>query len=57
VLRTPEEGGWVATAAVGWEADRLRVDAGLRRFGGRPESAYRLMPERGVVFAGASLAF
>ena len=57
VLRTPEEGGWVATAAVGWEADRLRVDAGLRRFGGRSDSAYRLMPERGVVFAGASLAF
>jgi hypothetical protein len=57
VLRTPEDGGWVATAAAGWEADRLRVDVGLRRFGGRPDSAYRLMPERGVVFAGASLAF
>lgn len=57
MLRTPEDGGRVATAAAGWEADRLKIEAGLRRFGGKPDSAYRLMPERGVAFAGVSLAF
>ena len=57
VLRTLEDGGWTATAAVGWEADRVRFDAGMRRFGGRPDSAYGLLPERSIVFLGASLAF
>lgn len=57
LLRTPEDGGWVATAAAAWETDRLRLDAGLRRFGGKAESSYRLMPERRVLFVGASYAF
>jgi hypothetical protein len=56
LLRTLEDRGWSATAALAWEADRLRVDAGLRRFGGSPESAYGLLPERGTLFIGASLA-
>ena len=47
----------MATAAAAWEADRLRLDAGLRRFGGKAESSYRLMPERRVLFVGASYAF
>ncbi len=57
LLRTLEDRGWSATAAVSYEADRLRLDAGLRRFGGRPDSAYGLLPEKNIVFAGASLAF
>ena len=57
ILRTLEDGGWTATAAVGWEADRVRFDAGMRRFGGKPDSVYRLLPERGILFAGVSLAF
>lgn len=57
VLRTLEDGGWTATAAAAWEGDRLRVDAGLRRFGGKPDSAYGLLPERSVLFAGVTLAF
>ena len=57
LLRTPEDGGWVATAAAAWEGDRVRLDAGLRRFGGKPESSYRLMPEQRVLFVGASYAF
>jgi hypothetical protein len=57
LLRTLEDGGWSATASVAREADRLRLDAGLRRLGGRPQSAYRLLPERGLAFVGASYAF
>jgi len=56
-VRTLEDGGWVATAAAGWQGNRWRLDAGLRRYGGRPDSAYRLFPERGIAFLGASLAF
>lgn len=57
LLRTPEDDGWVATTAAAWEGDRVRLDAGLRLFGGKPESSYRLMPERRVLFVGASYAF
>jgi hypothetical protein len=57
MLRTLDDRGYAATAAIAYDADRLRLDAGLRRFGGRPDAAYRLLPERGVLFAGVSLAF
>lgn len=57
VLRTLEDGGWTATAAVARETDRLRVEAGLRRFGGNADSAYRLLPETSVLFVGISYAF
>ncbi len=56
-LRSLDDGGYSLTASVGWQADKLRIDAGVRRFGGKPDSAYRLLPERGVLFAGASVAF
>ena len=57
VLRTLEDGGWSVTASLAWESDRLRCDAGLRRFGGGPDSAFRLLPERSIAFAGAGFAF
>jgi hypothetical protein len=56
LLRTLEDRGYSVTAALGYEADKVRVDAGLRRFGGRPDSAYRLFPEKDVLFVGISLA-
>jgi hypothetical protein len=57
VLRTLEDGRWSATVAVARETDRLRVDAGLRRFGGKADSAYRLPPEKSILFVGISVAF
>jgi len=57
MLKALEDGGWTLTAAVAWQGDRLRLDAGLRRYGGRADSAYRLLPERGVAFVGLSLAY
>jgi hypothetical protein len=57
LLHAPQERGWSATLAAGIQSDRLRVEAGLRRLGGRADSPYRLLPERGSAFAGVSLAF
>ncbi|MDO8787071.1 MAG: hypothetical protein Q7J42_03225 [Sulfuritalea sp.] len=57
ILKSLEDGGWTLTAAVAWQGDRLRFDAGLRRYGGRADSAYRLLPERGVAFVGLILAY
>jgi len=56
-LRSLDDGGYSLTLALAWEMDKLRLDAGVRGFGGRPESAYGLLPERGILFVGAALAF
>lgn len=56
-LRSLDDRSYTVTAAIGWEADRLRIDAGVRRYGGPANSAYGLLPERGLLFAGATLAF
>ena len=57
LLLTLEDGGWVSTAAAGWQGNRWRLDTGLRRYGGKPDSAYRLLPERGIAFAGIAVAY
>jgi hypothetical protein len=45
------------TAAVAWQGERLRVDAGLRRHGGPGDSAFGLLPDRAAAFVGLSLAY
>ena len=57
LLKSLGDSGWTATAALGWQGEKLRVDAGLRRYGGPADSAYGLLPERGVAFVGLSLAY
>jgi hypothetical protein len=57
LLKSMEDGGWTLTTALAWQSDRLRFDAGLRRHGGHADSAYRLLPERGVAFVGLSVAY
>lgn len=57
LLKSLADGGWTATASVGWQGEGLRIDAGLRRYGGPADSAYRLLPERAAAFVGLSLAY
>ena len=57
MLYTPEDGGRVVSASLGYEADRYRIDAGLRVYGGRADSAYRLLPEKRVAYVALQLAF
>ena len=57
VLGSPDDGGWVLTTALVWQGERLRLDAGLRRHGGRANAAYRLLPERAALFVGVSIAY
>ncbi|MCX7157564.1 MAG: hypothetical protein NTW45_14115 [Rhodocyclales bacterium] len=57
LLKSMGDGGWTLTTAVGWQGEKLRVDAGLRRYGGPADSAYRLLPERAAAFVGLSLAY
>ena len=57
LLRSLDDGGTTLTAASSWQGDRLRLDAGVRRYGGRADSAYRLLPEAATAFVGVSLAY
>ncbi|OFX20817.1 MAG: hypothetical protein A2V77_04345 [Anaeromyxobacter sp. RBG_16_69_14] len=57
VLYTPADGGFVATAAVAYQGERTRLDGGLRLFGGRAGSAYRLFPESAILYAALQVFF
>jgi len=57
LLNSLDDGGWILTTALAWQGERLRLDAGLRRYGGRTDSAYRLLPEPAAAFVGLSLAY
>ncbi len=57
LLTSLDDGGTTLTTAASWQGDRLRLDAGLRRYGGRADSAYRLLPEAATAFVGVSLAY
>lgn len=56
-LRSAEDRGWSATASVIWQGERWRWEAGLRRYGGPADSAFGLLPERSVAYAGAGWSF
>ena len=57
VLITPEDGGHVITTSLGYEANRFRVDGGVRLYGGPAGSAYQLLPEKRVAYLALQLAF
>jgi hypothetical protein len=57
VLLTPEDRGWVATGAVAWEGEESRLEVGARMFGGPVDAAYRLYPERAILYASWALHY
>jgi hypothetical protein len=56
-LLTPADGGLVITAALGWQGDRFRLDAGLRRYGGPAGAILAQLPARRITFAAATWSF
>ena len=57
LLKSLDDGGTTLTAAASWQGDWLRLDAGVRRYGGRADSAYGLLPEAATAFVRVSLAY
>ena len=57
LLYTPEDGGRILTAALGWAGDRWRFDAGLRHYGGRPDSVIAQLPQKRLAYAAATWSF
>ena len=57
VLATPRDRGAVLTASLSRQFDRARLEAGVRRYAGPPESAYALLPDRFVAYLAGQLFF
>ena len=57
LLASLEDGGRTLTLSVGHSADQLRIDGGLRIYGGKSDSAFGLLPERRAIFVALSLAY
>jgi hypothetical protein len=50
LLFTPQDRGWVATGALSWQGEQIRLDAGARLFGGAQEAAYRFFPQSAIYY-------
>ena len=57
LLYTPADAGRVLTASLGWQGDRVRVDAGLRRYGGPGDAVLAQLPTRRVGYVAGTWAF
>lgn len=52
-----DDGGRNLTLSAGYAADKWRLDAGLRAYGGKPDSAFGLLPERRAAFVTLSASY
>jgi len=50
VLYTPADAGRIVTASLGWQGDRVRVDAGARLYGGPSSAVLAQVPARRIVY-------
>ena len=57
LLYTPADAGRVLTASLGWQGDRVRIDAGLRRYGGPGDAVLAQLPTRRVAYVAGTWAF
>jgi hypothetical protein len=55
-LFTPQDRGWVTSAAAGWQGERLRLEGGLQIMGGPPGAAYRLCPGWATFYVAGQLS-
>lgn len=52
-----EDGGRNLTLSAGYAADKWRLDAGIRAYGGKADSAFGLLPERRAAFVTFSVSY
>lgn len=57
VLYTPADAGRTVTASLGWQGDRVRVDAGLRQYGGPGAAVLAQLPARRVAYLAGTWPF
>lgn len=57
VLYTPADAGRIVTASLVWQGDRLRIDGGLRRYGGPGSAVLAQVPTRRIAYLAGTWAF
>jgi hypothetical protein len=57
VLWTPADGGYILTASLAWQGDRMRVEGGWRGYGGPSDAVLAQLPTRRIAFLAATLSF
>ena len=57
LLYTPADGGSIATASLGWQGDRVRVDGGLRVYGGPGSAVLAQLPTGRIAYVALTWAF
>lgn len=57
LLFTPADRGHVVTGSLGWQGDRVRLDAGLRFYGGPADALLAQLPTRRIGYVAASWSF
>ncbi len=57
VLYTPADAGRIVTASMGWQGDRVRIDAGARVYGGPSSAVLAQVPARRIVYVAGTWTF
>ncbi|CAN5119792.1 hypothetical protein BH11PSE9_BH11PSE9_08040 [soil metagenome] len=57
MLYNPADAGRVITASLGWQGDRLRVDGGMRFYGGPGDAVLAQVPARRIVYLAGTWTF
>ena len=57
VLYTPADRGRIVTGSLGWQGDRVRIDAGLRLCGGPPTALLAQLPTRRIGYLAGTWSF
>ncbi len=57
LLFTPADRGGIVTGSLGWQGDRVRIDAGLRLCGGPPAALLAQLPTRRIAYLAATWSF
>jgi hypothetical protein len=57
MLYTPADAGHIVTASLGWQGDRVRVDGGLRSYGGPSSAVLARLPTKRIVYLAGTWSF
>ncbi|MEP6739143.1 MAG: hypothetical protein ABJA61_02105 [Caldimonas sp.] len=57
MLYTPADAGRIVSASLGWQGDRVRVDGGVRVYGGPGSAVLAQMPTRRIVYLAGTWSF
>lgn len=57
MLYTPADAGHVITASLGWQGDRVRIDGGMRVYGGPTGAVLAQLPTKRIVYLAGTWSF